>query len=57
MADFEAEVKAAWKAIDKERSYTTELTQKLVRIPSVNARFVKDPLQNREQSKTWSNLS
>lgn len=48
MSNVEAAVKAAWKAIDEERGYATELTQKLVRIPSVNPKFVKDPLQNRE---------
>lgn len=48
MANLEAAVKAAWKAIDEERSYATELTQKLVRIPSVNPKFINDPVQNRE---------
>ncbi|PDT64357.1 acetylornithine deacetylase [Bradyrhizobium ottawaense] len=50
MANVEAAVKAAWKAIDEERSYATELTQKLVRIPSVNPKFIKDPRQNRESA-------
>ncbi|RXH31895.1 acetylornithine deacetylase [Bradyrhizobium nanningense] len=48
MGNLEAAVKAAWKFIDEERSYATELTQRLVRIPSVNPKFVKDSLQNRE---------
>ncbi|MGR4932649.1 M20 family metallopeptidase [Bradyrhizobium sp. CAR08] len=48
MANLESAVKAAWSAINRERSYATELTQKLVRIPSVNPKFVNDPAQNRE---------
>lgn len=50
MASAEAAVKAAWKAIDDERSYATDLTQKLVRIPSVNPKFIRDPDQNRESA-------
>jgi acetylornithine deacetylase/succinyl-diaminopimelate desuccinylase family protein len=50
MANVEAAVKAAWKAIDNERSYAADLTQKLVRIPSVNPKFINDPLQNRESA-------
>lgn len=48
MESLEAAVQAAWAAIDRERSYVTELTQKLVRIPSVNPKFLMDPIQNRE---------
>lgn len=48
--DSEGAVKAAWKALDDERSYATELTQKLVRIPSVNPKFIKDPEQNCERA-------
>ncbi|MBW5437972.1 ArgE/DapE family deacylase [Bradyrhizobium canariense] len=50
MANLEAAVKAAWKAIDEERSYATDLTQRLVRIPSVNPKFINDPAQNRERA-------
>ncbi|UPJ47847.1 hypothetical protein IVB30_32295 [Bradyrhizobium sp. 200] len=50
MAHIETAVKAAWKAIDNERSYATGLTQKLVQIPSVNPKFVRDPAQNRESA-------
>ncbi|WP_456659654.1 M20 family metallopeptidase [Bradyrhizobium sp. JR3.5] len=50
MGNLDAAVKAAWSAIDRERSYTTELTQRLVRIPSVNPKFVNDPSQNRESA-------
>jgi acetylornithine deacetylase len=50
MASSEAAVKAAWKAIDEERNYATDLTQKLVRIPSVNPKFIRDPEQNRESA-------
>jgi hypothetical protein len=46
MASSEAAVKAAWKLLDDDRNYATELTQKLVRIPSVNSKFIKDPDQN-----------
>ncbi|MEX0407835.1 ArgE/DapE family deacylase [Aquibium sp. LZ166] len=48
MATSEDAVKAAWKVLDAERDYATDLTQKLVRIPSVNPKFIKDPEQNRE---------
>lgn len=48
MADNTKEVEAVWAAIDKERTYTTDLTQRLVRIPSVNPKFVKDESINRE---------
>lgn len=48
MTIVEAAVEAAWKAVDNERSYATDLTQELVRIPSVNPKFVSDPLQSRE---------
>ncbi|UCI31862.1 M20 family metallopeptidase [Mesorhizobium sp. B4-1-4] len=50
MANVEAAVKAAWKAIDDEGGYATNLTQRLVRIPSVNPKFITDPLQNREDA-------
>lgn len=50
MASSEAAVKAAWKAIDEERSYATDLTRKLVRIPSVNPKFIRDPDQNKESA-------
>ncbi|MGY4157898.1 acetylornithine deacetylase/succinyl-diaminopimelate desuccinylase family protein [Bradyrhizobium sp. USDA 4461] len=48
MEKVEAAVQAAWKALDRERSYATDLTQKLVRIPSVNPKFVNDSDQNHE---------
>lgn len=48
MASIEAAVEAAWKVLDDEPDYATDLTQKLVRIPSVNPKFIKDPEQNRE---------
>ncbi|MDW6026137.1 ArgE/DapE family deacylase [Mesorhizobium sp. BAC0120] len=50
MASSEAAVKAAWKAIDEEKDYATDLTQKLVRIPSVNPKFIRDPDQNLESA-------
>lgn len=50
MANIEAAVHAVWKAIDEERDYATELTRQLVRIPSVNPKFIKDPDQNRERA-------
>jgi acetylornithine deacetylase/succinyl-diaminopimelate desuccinylase family protein len=50
MASSEAAVKAAWKAIDEERSYATDLTQRLVRIPSVNPKFIRDADQNKESA-------
>jgi acetylornithine deacetylase len=50
MSNTEAAVQAAWRAIEKDQGYATELTQKLVRIPSVNPKFVKDPAQNRESA-------
>jgi len=50
MASSEAAVKAAWKVLDDDRNYATDLTQKLVRIPSVNPKFIKDPDQNRESA-------
>lgn len=49
MANLEAAAKAAGKAIDHERSHVTELTQTLLRIPSVNP-FISDPLQTRESA-------
>ncbi|WP_292334529.1 ArgE/DapE family deacylase [Mesorhizobium sp.] len=49
MASSEAAVQSAWKAIDEERGYVTELTQRLVRIPSVNPKFEIDPQQNKER--------
>lgn len=48
MPNAEGAVKAAWKILDEERNYTTDLTQKMVRIPSVNPKFVKEPGLNRE---------
>jgi len=48
MAEAEKAVKAAWEVLDKERDYVTELTQAIVRIPSVNPKFVQDPAQNNE---------
>ena len=48
MAISEDAVKAVWKVLDSEREYATQLTQKLVRIPSVNPKFIQDPQQNRE---------
>ncbi|MGY3387482.1 acetylornithine deacetylase/succinyl-diaminopimelate desuccinylase family protein [Bradyrhizobium sp. USDA 3311] len=50
MANLEDAVKAAWKAIDEDGSYATELTRKLVRIPSVNPKFISDARQNRESA-------
>src|SRR5206468_9289351 len=50
MTNIEAAVKAVWKTIDNERSYVTDLTRELVRIPSVNPKFFKDPAQNRESA-------
>lgn len=48
--DAEAAVEAVWKAIDEEGGYVTDLTRKLVRIPSVNPKFVLDPDQNNESA-------
>ncbi|RWG00849.1 ArgE/DapE family deacylase [Mesorhizobium sp.] len=48
MAKAEAAIQAAWKAIDEEREYATELTQKMVRVPTVNPKFVLDADQNKE---------
>lgn len=48
MSASEDAVKAVWKALDADREYATELTQRLVRIPSVNPKFVVIPEQNRE---------
>lgn len=50
MSNIEAAVGAAWKALDADRDYATGLTQELVRIPSVNPKFVADPEQNRESA-------
>ncbi|XIA67791.1 M20 family metallopeptidase [Bradyrhizobium sp. TZ2] len=36
--------------MDNERGYVTDLTQKLVRIPSVNPKFISDPRQNCESA-------
>lgn len=41
-------VRAAWEAIDAERDYAIELTQSLVRIPTVNPKFEENPELNRE---------
>jgi acetylornithine deacetylase len=48
MAKSEDAVKAAWQVLDADRDYATDLTRKLVRIPSVNPKFIQDPEQNRE---------
>lgn len=48
MADSEDAVRAAWKALDDDADYVTGLTRDLVRIPSVNPKFVVDAEQNRE---------
>jgi acetylornithine deacetylase/succinyl-diaminopimelate desuccinylase family protein len=48
MAKSEDAVKAAWKVLDAERDYATDLTQKLVRVPTVNPKFIVDPAQNQE---------
>lgn len=48
MAKSEDAVKAAWKVLDGERDYATDLTQRLVRVPTVNPKFIADPAQNRE---------
>jgi acetylornithine deacetylase/succinyl-diaminopimelate desuccinylase-like protein len=50
MAKVEAAVNPAWKAIDDERSFATDLTQKPVRIPSDNPKFIRDPIQNRDSA-------
>jgi acetylornithine deacetylase/succinyl-diaminopimelate desuccinylase family protein len=50
MASSEAAVEAVWKVLDSDRDYATTLTQRLVRIPSVNPKFVEDPEQNRESA-------
>lgn len=50
MTSTEAAVGAVWKALDEDRDYATRLTQELVRIPSVNPKFVADPEQNRESA-------
>lgn len=48
MANTEAAVKAVWQVLDDDPGYATELTRKLVQIPSVNPKFIQDPAQNRE---------
>lgn len=50
MASSEAAVEAVWKVLDNDRDYATTLTQRLVRIPSVNPKFVKDAEQNQESA-------
>ena len=41
-------VEAVQAAIDKDRDFVIELTREIVAIPSVNPKFVQDPVQNRE---------
>lgn len=41
-------VRAVWTAVDRERDFVVELTRDLVRIPTVNPKFVADPAINRE---------
>lgn len=48
MASLDSAVNAIWKVLDDERDYVAALTQELVRIPTVNPKFVADPAQNRE---------
>lgn len=48
MADKETAIEKVWKLLDEEAGYVVGLTQDIVRIPSVNPRFVTDAEQNRE---------
>jgi formylaminopyrimidine deformylase len=48
MASTDDAVKAAWKVLDDDPDYVVALTQDIVRIPSVNPKFVDDPAQNKE---------
>ncbi|TWG95962.1 acetylornithine deacetylase [Mesorhizobium sp. J18] len=48
MSGREQAVEAAWKVLDGDPDYEIALTQDLVRIPSVNPKFVQDPEQNKE---------
>jgi acetylornithine deacetylase/succinyl-diaminopimelate desuccinylase family protein len=48
MADKETAIEKVWKLLDEEADYVVKLTQDIVRIPSVNPRFVTDAEQNRE---------
>ena len=41
-------VKAAWAAVDRDRDFVVNLTRDLVRIPTVNPKFVAEPEINRE---------
>jgi acetylornithine deacetylase len=41
-------IERVWAAIDAERDYAVELTRDLVRIPTVNPKFVSDAELNRE---------
>ncbi len=41
-------IEAVWKAIDNDPDFVLELTQELVRVPSVNPKFQVDPKLNRE---------
>jgi acetylornithine deacetylase len=50
MANVNTAVKAVWKVLDDDRDHATRLTQDLVRIPSVNPKFIQDPAQNRESA-------
>jgi acetylornithine deacetylase/succinyl-diaminopimelate desuccinylase family protein len=48
MSDIEAAVSAVQTEIERDRNWVVELTQSMVRIPSVNPKFQIDPLLNRE---------
>lgn len=48
MASVAGAVKAVWKVIGRDWDCAPELSWKLVRIPCVNPKFIKDPHQNRE---------
>jgi acetylornithine deacetylase/succinyl-diaminopimelate desuccinylase family protein len=48
MSDIEAAVSAVQAEIERDRNWVVELTQAMVRIPSVNPKFQIDPLLNRE---------
>ncbi len=47
MASREA-IERVWASIEAERDFAVELTRALVRIPTVNPKFVADPALNRE---------
>lgn len=48
MSKTEDAVSAVWRALDDDVNYAIDLTRDLVRIPSVNPRFVTDPGINKE---------